>query len=109
MKPVIIYSTTSSREEAQKIGSYLVGNKLAACVNIIPNIESIYEWENKICRESEFLLMIKTDAKFKDDIEKVIDELHSYDIPEMIIVSIEDGSSKYMNWMNQNLRKNINE
>ena len=107
MKPVIIYSTTGNREEAQKIGNYLVENRLAACVNIIPNIESIYKWEDKIYLESEFLLMIKTDAKFKDEIQKAIDTLHSYDLPEMLMVRIEDGSSKYIDWVYHNLNMEI--
>ena len=65
MNPVLIYSTTDSREEAITIGKQLVKNKLAACVNIIPNVESIYNWQNELQQDSEFLLIIKTDAKFK--------------------------------------------
>ena len=63
MNPVLIYSTTDSREEARTIGNELVKNKLAACVNIIPNVESIYNWQNELHQDSEFLLIIKTDAK----------------------------------------------
>ncbi|MEO2185017.1 MAG: divalent-cation tolerance protein CutA, partial [bacterium] len=63
MNPVLIYSTTDSLKEARTIGNELVKNKLAACVNIIPNVESIYNWQNELHQDSEFLLMIKTDAK----------------------------------------------
>jgi len=109
MKPVIIYTTTGSREEAQTIGNYLVQNKLAACVNIIPNIESIYEWENKLHQDSEFLLMVKTDAKYKNEIQQALDHHHSYDLPEMIMVDIAYGNPKYLEWMNNNLKMAIDE
>jgi periplasmic divalent cation tolerance protein len=99
MKPVIIYSTTGSREEAQKIGNDLVKNKLAACVNIIPNIESIYNWQNELHQDLEFLLMIKTDAKFKNDIQNIFEKTHSYDLPELIMVNIQDSSTAYLRWM----------
>lgn len=103
MKPVIIYSTTRSREEAQKIGNYLVENKLAACVNIIPNVESIYNWQNELQKDSEFLLIIKTDAKFKNDIQNMFEKIHSYDLPELIMINIQDSSADYLRWMQENI------
>jgi len=103
MKPVIIYSTTGSREEAQKIGNYLVENKIAACVNIIPNVESIYNWQNELHQDSEFLLIIKTDAKFKNDIQNMFEKIHSYDLPELIMINIQDSSADYLRWMQVNI------
>ena len=103
MNPVLIYSATDTREEARTIGNQLVKSKLAACVNIIPNVESIYNWQNELHQDSEFLLMIKTDAKFKNDIQNMFEKTHSYDLPELIMIPIQDGSVEYLKWMQENL------
>jgi len=103
MNPVLIYSTTDSREEARTIGNELVKNKIAACVNIIPNVESIYNWQNELHQDSEFLLIIKTDAKFKNDIQNMFEKIHSYDLPELIMINIQDSSAHYLRWMQENI------
>ena len=103
MNPVLIYSTTDSREEARTIGKQLVKNKLAACVNIIPNVESIYNWQNELHQDSEFLLIIKTDAKFKNDIQNIFEKTHSYELPELIMVNIQDSSAAYLRWLQENI------
>jgi periplasmic divalent cation tolerance protein len=103
MNPVLIYSTTDSLKEARTIGNELVKNKIAACVNIIPNVESIYNWQNKLNQDSEFLLIIKTDAKFKNDIQNMFEKIHSYDLPELIMINIQDSSAHYLRWMQENI------
>ncbi|MDP6340052.1 MAG: divalent-cation tolerance protein CutA [Candidatus Marinimicrobia bacterium] len=105
MKPVIIYTTTNSKEEAKTLGNHLVKNGLAACVNIVPKIESIYMWNNELCQDSEFLLMIKTDGKLKNEVQDMICKHHSYEVPEVIMVNIEGGSPKYLDWLENNLKK----
>ena len=103
MNPVLIYSTTDSLKEARTIGNELVKNKLAACVNIIPNVESIYNWQNELHQDSEFLLIIKTDAKFKNDIQNMFEKIHSYVLPELIMINIQDSSAHYLRWMQENI------
>ena len=95
----IVFSTASSEEEARKIARHLVGHQLAACVNIVPHIESIYRWQGKVESNREWLILIKSTADRFPAIRDAIRELHSYDLPECIAVSIDDGSSEYLNWI----------
>jgi len=95
----IVLSTAGSVEEARKIARYLVENQLAACVNIVPQIESIYRWQGKIESSPEWLLLIKTTSGNVPSVEYAIRELHSYDLPECIAIVIEGGSSEYLNWI----------
>ena len=107
MNPVIFFTTVENKKKAQSIGNHLVKNRLAACVNIISNIESIYHWKDKLHQDSEFLLMIKSDASKKENIQKIFDDYHPYDLPELIMITINDGSAEYLEWMDQNLSKEI--
>jgi periplasmic divalent cation tolerance protein len=93
--------TVPNIEEGKKIAHILVENKLAACVNIISGICSIYEWKENIEEDNEFLLIIKTTEKRSDDIIQKITEIHSYDVPECIGFRIEKGSESYLNWINE--------
>ena len=86
-------------EEAKKIARNLVESKIAACVNIIPNLFSIYEWKNKIEEDNELLLLIKTNEKNSDKLVERIKEIHSYSNPECVGVKIEKGSEKYLKWI----------
>jgi periplasmic divalent cation tolerance protein len=95
----IVLSTAGSEEQARKIARHLVGQQLAACVNIVPQIESIYRWEGKLETSREWLLLIKTTADRFPAVRDAIRELHSYDLPECIAVTIEDGSSEYLDWL----------
>ena len=71
MNPILIYSSTDPWKEARSIENEFVKNRLAACVNIIPNVESIYNWQIELNQDSEYLTSIKTDAKFKNDIQTI--------------------------------------
>lgn len=99
----IVLSTAGSEEEARKIARYLVENQLAACVNIVPHIESIYRWQSKVETSREWLLLIKTTSANFSTVKDAIRELHSYDLPECISVVIEDGSSEYLNWIGESV------
>jgi periplasmic divalent cation tolerance protein len=102
----IVLSTTGSEDEARKIARHLVEHHLAACVNIVPHIESIYRWQGKVESSTEWLLLIKTNADKFSAVRDAIRRLHSYDLPECIVVSIEDGSAKYLAWLADSLRAN---
>ena len=95
----IVLSTTGSREEAEKIANALVERRLAACVNIVPQLRSIYRWEGKVERAEEVLLIIKTSAARFPSVRNAIETLHSYDVPECVCLSVEDGSEKYLKWI----------
>jgi periplasmic divalent cation tolerance protein len=100
----IVLSTTGSEEEARKIARHLVEHQLAACVNLVPQIESIYRWQGKVESSKEWLLLIKTTAEKFPAVRDAIRELHSYELPECIAISIEDGSPDYLEWMASSLQ-----
>jgi len=100
----IVLSTAGSKEEAHKIARYLVENQLAACVNIVAPIESIYRWQGKVESSSEWLLLIKTTSGSFPAVEDAIRELHSYDLPECIAIAIDDGSPEYLDWIGESVQ-----
>ena len=93
----VVFVTTSNMDEAKKIAKTLVGERRAACVNIVPNIISIYEWKDDIHEDNELLLIIKTSSIHL--VEQRIKELHSYEVPEIIAFDIDEGSEEYLGWM----------
>jgi periplasmic divalent cation tolerance protein len=100
----LVLTTCGSLDEARKIGRALIERRLAACVNIVPQIESVYRWQGKIETATEFLLLIKTTAGAFDELRNVLSELHSYKVPECIEISIEDGSEAYLAWVGESVR-----
>ena len=95
----IVLTTAGSEEEARKIARHLVEKRLAACVNIIPQIESIYRWQGKVESSREWLLVAKTTQEKFPAVRDAIRKLHSYDVPECVVLNIEDGSSDYLQWL----------
>jgi len=95
----IVLSTIGSEDEARKIARHLVEKRLAACVNIVPRIESIYRWQGKMESSHEWLLLIKTTAEKFAGVRDAIRDLHSYELPECIAISVEDGSQPYLQWI----------
>jgi periplasmic divalent cation tolerance protein len=100
----IVLSTAGSEDQARKIARHLVDERLAACVNIIPRIESIYRWQDKVESSAEWLLLIKTTGEKSPAVRDAIRALHSYELPECITISIEDGSAAYLGWIDQSVR-----
>ena len=98
----IVLTTAGSKEEAGKIAHALVERRLAACVNIVPQIESVYRWQGKVETATEWLLMIKTQAESFERVHAAIKELHSYDLPECVMLEVAAGSSEYLNWIAEN-------
>jgi len=96
---LIVLVTTSNAEEAARIAEVLVSERRAACVNIVPAIESIYRWEGKVTRDQEVLMIIKTTAERYDELERRVKELHSYSTPEVLALKVERGSEHYLNWL----------
>lgn len=102
----IVLSTAGSEDEARKIARFLVERHRAACVNLVPQIESIYRWKGKVESAREWLLIIKTSADQFPAVRDAIRELHSYELPECVSLSIEDGSSDYLEWLGESLGGN---
>jgi periplasmic divalent cation tolerance protein len=101
---ILVLTTASSKEEARKIGRALVERLLAACVNIVPQVGSIYRWEGEVEEAEEWLLIIKTTRSAFERVRDAIKELHSYDVPECVAVSIESGSMEYLNWLGESVK-----
>jgi len=99
----VVFSTAGSAEEARKIARSLVERQLAGCVNIIPQIESIYRWQGKVESGQECLLVIKTSADEFPALRDAIREMHSYELPECVALAIEDGSGEYLDWLGESL------
>ncbi len=100
----IVLSTAGTEDEARKIAQHLVEHRLAACVNIVPQIESVYRWQGKVETSREWLLLIKTNAERFPAVRDAIRAKHSYDLPECIAINIEDGSAEYLQWMESSVR-----
>jgi len=98
----IVLTTAGTQQEAKKIAQALVERRLAACVNIVPQIESVYRWQEKVESATEWLLVIKTRAGAFERVCAAIQELHSYDLPECVMLEIADGSRKYLDWIAEN-------
>jgi len=103
--PILVYISTSNQNEAENIANYLVENHLVACVNIIPAITSVYRWEGKVQKDSELLLICKTNKEKYKLIERLVLEMHSYDNPEIICTDISCGSPQYLNWIKESLNE----
>ncbi len=98
---VVVLVTTSSKEEAERIAQTLVEEHLAACVNIVSPVQSIYRWEGKVQNEIELLLLIKTRQAVCEDVIQRVRTLHSYENPEIVALPISAGSAPYFDWLRQ--------
>jgi len=98
---IVVFITTSNPEEASKIARALVEERISACVNIIKGIRSIYRWQKEVQDEEEALLIVKTRGELFERLEKRVRELHSYTVPEVIAISISEGSAPYLKWLRE--------
>ena len=96
---IVVFMTAPNVEEATRLAELLIGAHLAACVQILPEMESVYRWEGKIERQSEILLLAKTTTAKFAELEREVRALHSYETPEIIAVPIVAGSSPYLAWL----------
>ena len=101
---IVIFITVGSANEAAEIARALIGERLAACANIVDHVKSIYRWKEEVEEASEVLLLIKsTDDRLNDLIARVR-QLHSYKNPEVIAIKVEDGSSEYLDWVSSSVK-----
>lgn len=96
---ILVLSNCGSHEEARTIAQHLLEHRLAACVNIVPGVESVFHWQGKIETEQEWMLVIKTTRALFDRLKVALQKVHSYQVPEVIAVQIVDGSEDYLAWI----------
>src|ERR1044071_4361513 len=97
---IVVFMTASNGEEATRLADLLIGANLAACIQILQEIESVYRWQGKIERQSEVLLIAKTTTAKFAELEREVRALHSYETPEIVAVPIVAGSNPYLDWLN---------
>jgi len=98
---IIIFITASTKEEAKDISDKLLDQKKAACVNIIPEIDSLFWWQGKKEKSQEIFLIVKSRASLLDDIIRLVKEVHSYEVPEIIAIPIVGGNQDYLDWIKE--------
>ena len=98
---LIVFVTVPGAEDASRIGESLVSERLAACVNVVPGIESIYRWEGEVTRGAEWLLIIKTTSERFEEMERRVKALHVYTTPEVVAFKISRGSDDYLKWLRE--------
>ncbi|MEO1856722.1 MAG: divalent-cation tolerance protein CutA [Rubritalea sp.] len=103
MEVIIVCINFPDKNCARQIGTALIEKQLAACVNIIPEIESIYRWKGKVCAEKEVMAMVKTTLSRYKQLEKYVLESHPYDVPEVVSFPLNKGSETYLNWVHDEM------
>lgn len=98
-EPLLELVTAGSQAEAEAIAGALVAERLAACVNVVPGITSIYRWQGEVQRDQEWLLLVKSRRDVLEDLVRRVRELHSYDLPETIALPLVGGSAPYLEWL----------
>ena len=96
---IVVFMTAANPEEAGRLAETLVENRLAACVQILPEIESVYRWQGKVERQREVLLIAKTTRAKFEELEKKVRAIHSYETPEIVALPLSDGSGPYLEWL----------
>jgi len=98
---LVVFITTSSYDEARKIASALVVQRKAACVNIVPKVNSLFRWKGKIEEAEESLMVVKTRAELFTDVVSTVKSIHSYEVPEIIALPIIEGNADYLAWLKE--------
>jgi periplasmic divalent cation tolerance protein len=102
---LLVLTTVGTEEEASRIARALVCRRHAACVNVIPGVRSVYRWQEKVCMDTEFLLLVKTEAGEYEQVEAAIRELHSYELPEILALPAPRGEAGFLDWLGAALDK----
>lgn len=103
MTNILVFITTATKREAQKIAKNLLSRRLIACANIYGRVESHFWWQNKIDKAEEFLVLMKSNQKVFAKLAKAVKEMHSYEVPEILAVPIVEGYQPYLEWLNASL------
>ena len=103
MKEYILAMTTCPESESQELARLLVEKQVCACVNIISPVTSVYHWKNEMVADTESILIMKTEAKAAEFLEKTILENHSYEVPEVIFIDIRSGFKNYLDWISASI------
>ena len=98
---VVAFSTVGKAEDAERIARALVERRLAACVNVVPGVASFYRWKGEVCRDEEWLLVVKTRAEKLDALREALVALHPYELPELVALPIEAGHAPYLAWLDE--------
>lgn len=101
MEVIVVFITCPTVKVARQIGTSLIEKQLAACVNIISRVESIYRWDSKVCLDQEVLLKVKTTKSRFADIQSLIESEHPYENPEILSVKVDQGATKYLKWVSE--------
>lgn len=101
IEAAVAMTTTNSEREAKALASLLVKGRLAACVQIVPKILSVYTWQGEVREDQEYLLLIKTDEKRIKEVRAAIAKHHSYEVPEFLVVPVVEGAEEYLGWMEE--------
>lgn len=96
---LVVLIMAGSQEEAEHLAHSLVAEMLAACVNVVPGVTSVYRWEGEIQRDQEWLLIVKTQREVLDNLVQRVQALHSYEVPEIIALPLVGGSEAYLRWL----------
>ncbi len=105
MAALVVITTVGTEEQANLIATELVARRHASCVNVVSGLKSVYRWQGKICRDTEFLLVVKTLESEYGAVEETIQELHSYELPEILAFKVCRGESKFLDWIGASLDK----
>ncbi len=101
---IVLFITTANAEEAQRIAGVLLNERKAACVNIVPRVDSLFWWQGKLDSAQESLLIVKSKASVLNEIVRLVRELHSYDVPEIIALPIIGGNQDYLEWIGNEVK-----
>ncbi|MFQ5779508.1 MAG: divalent-cation tolerance protein CutA [Nitrospiria bacterium] len=102
MSEIVVFITTPTKEEGEKIGRLMVEKRLAACANILSSVTSFFAWEGKICREEESLVILKSRQALFERLSEAVKKHHSYSVPEIIALPLVAGSADYLKWIQDN-------
>ncbi len=106
MAALVVVTTVGTEEQANLLASELVARRHASCVNVVSGLRSIYRWQGKICRDTEYMLMVKTLESEYAAVEATIKELHSYELPEILAFKVCRGEANFLEWIGASLDKN---
>ena len=105
MQAIVVVTTVGTEEQAFQIARELVTRRQAACVNVLPGVRSVYRWKGKICKDGELLLVIKTLETELEGVERTIQELHSYELPEILSFQVAYGEASFLEWIRNSVDK----